>query len=106
QQRHMYTFTWLGRPIIQIPEDMIRLQEVIFSLQPDVIIETGVALGGSVLYSATLCKLIGKGHVIGVDIDIRKHNREAIESHSLSPYITLIEGDSVDPETINTVKSF
>ena len=91
--KHVYTFTWLGRPIIQLPEDIIRLQETIYSLRPDVIVETGVAHGGSAVFFASLCKLMGKGRVITVDIDIREHNREAIERHDLSEYITLIEGD-------------
>lgn len=103
-QKHIYTFTWCGRPIIQLPEDMLRLQEVIYSIQPDVILETGVAHGGSLVYSASLCKVIGKGRVIGVDIEIRPHNREAIERHPLSSYITLVEGDSVAPETVSEVK--
>ncbi len=104
-QKYPYTFSWLGRPIIQIPEDIIRIQEVIYRIKPDVIVETGIAHGGSLLFSASLCKLIGKGRVIGVDIEIRPHNRHAIESHSLFPYITLIEGSSVDPKVVNNVKS-
>jgi cephalosporin hydroxylase len=99
-QKYSYTFTWMGRPIIQHPEDMIRLQEVIYTLKPDVIIETGVAHGGSLIYSASLLKAMGKGRVVGVDIEIRSHNRAAIESHELSPYIQLIEGDSVSPDVI------
>lgn len=104
-QKYQYTFTWMGRPIIQIPEDMIRLQEVIYSLKPDVILETGIAHGGSLMFSASLCKAIGKGRVIGVDIDIRPPNRRAIEEHELFPYITLIEGSSIDPTTIAQVKN-
>jgi cephalosporin hydroxylase len=102
--KHVYSFTWLGRPMIQLPEDMIRLQEVIFRLQPELIVETGVAHGGSLVYYASLCKLMGKGRVVGVDIEIRPHNREAIEAHLLGSLITLIEGDSTDPETISKVK--
>jgi cephalosporin hydroxylase len=104
-QKYPYTFSWMGRPIIQIPEDMIRLQEVIYRLQPDVILETGIAHGGSLIFSASLCKALGKGRVIGVDIDIRPPNRNAIESHPLFPYITLIEGSSIAPEIVTTVKS-
>jgi len=104
-QKHIYTFSWLNRPIIQLPEDMIRAQEVIYSVQPDVIIETGVAHGGSLVYYASLCKLIGKGRVIGVDIEIRPHNRRAIEAHPLFPLITLVEGDSIAPETVRKVHS-
>jgi cephalosporin hydroxylase len=94
-QKYSYTFTWMGRPIIQHPEDIVRLQEVIYLLKPDVIIETGVAHGGSLIFYASLLKSMGKrGRVIGVDIEIRPHNRKAIEKHELSSYITLIEGDS------------
>ncbi|HXP48355.1 MAG TPA: CmcI family methyltransferase, partial [Bacteroidia bacterium] len=88
-----------------LPEDMIRIQEVIFTIQPDLIIETGVAHGGSLIYYSTLCKAIGKGHVIGIDIEIRSHNRKAIEEHFLFPYITLIEGSSIDPVIFAQVKS-
>ena len=104
-QKYPYTFSWMGRPIIQIPEDMIRLQEVIYRLKPDVILETGIAHGGSLIYSASLCKALGTGRVIGVDIDIRPPNRRAIESHELFPYITLIEGSSVAPEIVAQVKA-
>ena len=103
--KYPYRFSWLGRPIIQLPSDMVRLQEVIFAIQPDVIIETGVAHGGSLVYSASLCRLIGKGRVIGIDLEIRPHNRTAIEKHFLSNMITLIEGDSIAPETVAKVKS-
>jgi len=103
-QKYTYTFTWCGRPIIQLPEDMIRMQEVIYQLQPDVIVETGVAHGGSLIFSASLCKVMGKGRVIGVDIEIRPHNRKAIEEHPLSSYITLIEGDSISEEIVSRVK--
>jgi cephalosporin hydroxylase len=103
--KYVYSFTWLGRPMIQLPEDMIRLQEVICSAQPDVIVETGVAHGGSLVFYASLCKLMGKGRVVGVDIEIREHNRRAIESHSLSSLITLIEGDSASPDTAAKVRT-
>lgn len=102
-QKYAYTFTWLGRPIIQLPEDMLRAQEVIYRLQPDVIIETGIAHGGSLVYYASLCGAIGRGRVIGVDVEIRQHNREAIESHPLSELIALVEGDSVSPDTVEQV---
>lgn len=104
-QKYPYTFTWMGRPIIQIPEDMIRLQEAIYQVKPDVILETGIAHGGSLIYSASLCKAFGKGKVIGVDIEIRPHNLEAIQSHELYPYITMIEGSSVDPDTVAHIHS-
>jgi cephalosporin hydroxylase len=103
--KYVYSFTWLGRPIIQLPEDMFRLQEIFYSVKPDVIIETGVAHGGSLIFYAGLCQNIGRGRVIGVDVEIRPHNRLAIESHELSPLITLIEGSSIDAGVIESVKS-
>ena len=103
--KHVYSFTWLGRPIIQLPEDMMRLQEVIYSVQPDVIIETGVAHGGSLVFYASLCKAMGKGRVIGIDIEIRPHNRREIEAHPLFSFITLIEGSSIAPEVVESVKA-
>ncbi len=104
-QKYTYTFSWLGRPIIQLPEDMIRVQEVIYQIKPDVIIETGIAHGGSLVFYASLCKAIGRGRIIGVDIEIRPHNRKAIEAHELFPLITLIEGNSVEKTTIHQIKS-
>ena len=103
-EKYAYTFTWLGRPIIQLPEDMIRIQEVIYQVRPDVIIETGVAHGGSLIFYASLCKLLGKGRVIGVDIEIRSHNRKEIELHELASFIALIEGDSKDPTVVEKVR--
>lgn len=102
-EKYVYTFTWQGRPIIQLPEDMIRIQEVIYRLKPDVIIETGIAHGGSLIYYASLCKIAGKGKVIGVDIEIRPHNRIAIQEHELSDYITLIEGGSTERGIVDKV---
>ncbi|MCX7971366.1 MAG: cephalosporin hydroxylase family protein [Negativicutes bacterium] len=102
--KYVYSFTWLGRPIIQLPEDMFRIQELVFSLRPDFIVETGVAHGGSLVFYASLCHLLGQGRVIGVDIDIRPHNRQAIERHPLFPYIDLVEGNSVDPAVFEQVK--
>lgn len=102
-QKYPYTFSWMGRPIIQIPEDMIRMQEVIYRVKPDVIIETGVAHGGSLIYYASLCKALGKGRVIGIDIEIRPHNRQAIEAHEMFPLLTLIEGSSTDPAIVGQV---
>jgi cephalosporin hydroxylase len=104
-EKYSYTFSWMGRPIIQLPEDMIRTQEVIYRVKPDVIIETGVAHGGSLIYYASLCKAMGRGRVIGVDIVIRPENRKAIETHELSPWISLIEGDSVSAEVLHQVQS-
>ena len=104
-QKYQYTFSWMGRPIIQLPEDMIRTQEVIYRVKPDVIIETGVAHGGSLIYYASLCKAMGKGRVIGIDIEIRPHNRKAIEAHEMAGFITLVEGSSTAPEIVSKVKS-
>ena len=103
-QKYQYTFSWMGRPVIQLPEDMLRMQEVIASIQPDVIIETGVAHGGSLVFYASLCKAMDKGRVIGIDIDIRPHNRQAIEAHPLAAYITLIDGSSTAPEIVEQVR--
>jgi cephalosporin hydroxylase len=103
--KYVYSFTWLGRPVIQLPEDLLRVQEVIASVEPDVIVETGVAHGGSLVFYATLCKALGRGRVVGVDIEIRPHNRAAIEAHPLFPLIELIEGDSTDPATVAQVKA-
>jgi cephalosporin hydroxylase len=102
-EKYPYSFTWLGRPIIQLPEDMIRTQEVIFEVKPDVIIETGVAHGGSLIFYASLCQLLGKGRVIGIDIEIRPHNRQAVEAHPQSERITLMEGSSTAPDIVNLV---
>ncbi|MBA2525966.1 MAG: class I SAM-dependent methyltransferase [Pyrinomonadaceae bacterium] len=104
-QRYAYTFSWMGRPIIQLPDDMVRTQEAIYRVKPDVIIETGVAHGGSLIYYASLCKAMGEGRVIGIDIEIRRHNREAIESHEMASLITLIEGSSTDQSTVARVKT-
>jgi cephalosporin hydroxylase len=104
-EKYPYTFSWMGRPIIQLPEDLIRIQEVIYLVKPDVIIETGVAHGGSLIYYASLCKVMGKGRVIGIDVEIRLHNRTAIEAHDLFPYITLIEGSSTNQAIVNRVRS-
>jgi cephalosporin hydroxylase len=100
-QKYSYTFTWMGRPIIQHPEDLVRLQEAIYTLKPDVVIETGIAHGGSLVLSASLMKAMGHGRVvIGIDIEIRPHNRAAIEAHELFSMIRLIEGDSAAPEIV------
>jgi cephalosporin hydroxylase len=104
-QKYQYTFSWMGRPVIQLPEDMIRTQEVIYRLQPDVIIETGVAHGGSLIFYASLCKAIGRGRVVGIDIEIRPHNRSAIEAHPLASYISLIQGSSTDPAIVAAARA-
>lgn len=104
-QKYSYTFSWLGMPIIQLPEDMIRFQEVVARLKPDVIVETGVAHGGSAIFSASLCRLLGKGRVVAVDIELRPHNRRAIEAHPLADLVTLIEGSSTAQATVEAVKA-
>jgi cephalosporin hydroxylase len=102
--KYVYGFSWMGRPVIQLPEDMIRIQEVIWRLRPDVIVETGVAHGGSLVFYASLFAAMGHGRAIGIDIEIRPHNRAAIEAHPLAWYISLIEGSSIDPATVATVQ--
>jgi len=104
--RHKYTynFSWMGRPIIQFPQDMIAMQEIIWAVQPDIIVETGIAHGGSLVFYASMLELIGKGHVLGVDIDIRQHNREAIETHPMSKRIQMIQGSSIDPAIVEQVR--
>jgi cephalosporin hydroxylase len=108
KHRYSYLWSWMGAPIIQRPADIVALQEIIWTTQPDVIIETGVARGGSMVFLASMLQLIGKasGIVIGVDIDIRAHNRDTIERHPMAPMIRLVEGSSIAAETIEVVKSF
>ncbi len=103
--KYVYGFSWMGRPIIQLPDDLIRIQEVMYSVKPDVIIETGVAHGGGLIFYASLCKAMGRGKVIGVDVEIRPHNRKAIEEHELFEYITLIEGNSIGDDIVKQVES-
>lgn len=104
--QYSYNFSWMGRPIIQYPQDMLAMQEIIWNLQPDLIIETGIAHGGSLIYYASLLELIGKGEVLGIDIDIREHNKIAIESHSMYKRIKMIQGSSIDPDIVKRVKQF
>ena len=104
-QKYTYAFTWFGRPVIQLPEDLVRLQEVIYRTKPDVVVETGVAHGGSSVFYASLFAALGRGRVIGVDISIRPHNREAIEAHELASRIALVEGSSTDPAIAAKVRS-
>lgn len=104
ENRLTYEIDWLGVPIIQTPEDMILIQELIFKIQPDVIIETGVAHGGSLIYYASLLELLGKGKTIGIDIEIREHNRKVIEAHPMFKRIELIENNSVSKETIAKIR--
>ncbi len=102
--KYSYNFSWLGRPIIAYPQDMIAMQEIIWEVKPDLVIETGVAHGGSIIYYASLLELIGgDGIVVGIDVDIRKYNRDLIESHAMYKRIRLIEGSSIDPEVMKKV---
>jgi cephalosporin hydroxylase len=101
--KYVYSFSWLGRPVIQLPDDLLRIQEVIYDVQPDVIVETGVAHGGSLIFYATLCKALERGRVVGIDIDIRPHNRQALDEHLLRPFITLVEGSSIDPAVTDEI---
>ncbi len=104
--KYSYHFTWLGIPIIQYPQDILALQEIVWRIRPQLIIETGVAHGGSLILSASLLELIGgPGQVVGIDIDIRPHNRAAIEAHPMMKRITLIEGSSVDPAVVDQVRA-
>lgn len=103
-QKYTYTFSWMGRPIIQLPDDMFRIQEVIYNVKPDVIVETGVAHGGSLIFYAGLCEAMGKGRILGIDIEIRPHNRTAIEAHPLFDRIELLEGSSTAPHIVEEVR--
>ncbi|MDE3197526.1 MAG: class I SAM-dependent methyltransferase [Acidobacteriota bacterium] len=99
-----YTFTWAGQPLLQLPEDVVRLQEVLFEIQPEVIVETGVCGGGSLLLHATICEAIGKGRVIGIDVQIPESTRAAVSNHRLGHRIAMIEADSAAPSTIAQVR--
>lgn len=102
---YSYHFTWMGRPVIQFPQDMIAMQEIIWQTRPDLIIETGIAHGGSLIYYASLCEMMGHGEVLGIDVDIRPHNRVEIEKHAMFKRITMLEGSSVDEEIARQVHS-
>jgi len=109
--KYSYNFFWLGRPIIQYPQDMVAMQEIVWAVKPDLIIETGIAHGGSLIFSASMLELnaacLGRkdAEVLGVDIDIRAHNREAIETHPMFKRISMIEGSSVEPAIIELVRA-
>lgn len=103
KHEYVYHFNWLGRPIIQFPQDIIAMQEIIWKVKPDVIIETGIARGGSIIFSASILELIGKGNVVGIDIDIRKHNKEEIKKSHLFKRITLLQGSSIDKKIVKEV---
>jgi cephalosporin hydroxylase len=101
---YSYHFRWLGRPIIQYPQDILATQEIIWKVKPDLIIETGIARGGSLIFNASILEIMGKGAVLGIDIDIRKHNKNAIKKHHLSRRITMIQGSSTDSKIIKKIK--
>jgi cephalosporin hydroxylase len=111
EPKYSYNFKWLGRPIIQYPQDIIALQEIIFETKPDLIIETGIAHGGSIIFSASMLELNAlcggpqDAEVIGIDIEIRQHNRETIENHPMFNRITMLEGSSTAPEIVRQVKA-
>lgn len=107
QYRYVYNFTWLGIPVIQFPQDIVAMQEVIFQVKPDLIIETGIAHGGSLILYASMLELMGgDGQVLGVDVDIRAHNREKIENHPMVKRITMFEGSSISDEIASRVRAF
>jgi cephalosporin hydroxylase len=109
--KYSYNFSWLGRPVIQYPQDIVAMQELIWSLQPDLIVETGIAHGGSLIFSASMLELNAAcggpkdARVVGVDIDIRAHNRAAIEAHPMMRRITMIEGSSIAPEIVAAIRA-
>ena len=105
--KYTYNFRWMGRPIIQYPQDMIAMQEIVWEVKPDLIIETGIAHGGSLIYYASLLELLGgNGHVLGIDIDIRQHNRTEIEKHPMFKRITMFEGSSIDAKMVEKIRAF
>jgi len=105
--RYTYNFNWLGRPIIQFPQDILAMQEIIWEMKPDLVIETGIAHGGSIIFYASMLELLGKdGQVLAIDIDIREHNRVEIEKHPMFKRITMIEGSSIDPGIVTKVYQF
>ncbi len=107
--QYSYNFSWLGRPIIQYPQDIVAMQELIWAIQPDLVIETGIAHGGSLIFTASMLELVAAcggpadAQVIGIDIDIRSHNRAAIEAHPMSRRIRMIEGSSIAPDVVAKV---
>ncbi len=105
RHRYTYNFSWLGRPVIQLPQDLLAVQELIWQVRPDLIVETGIAHGGSLIHSASLLEILGgDGIVVGVDVDIRAHNRREIEAHPLARRIRLIEGSSTDEAVAAAVR--
>ncbi len=104
--QYSYNFKWMGRPVIQYPQDVLAMQELIWEVKPDLIIETGIAHGGSLIFYASMLELVGHGEVLGIDIDIREHNRIEIEKHPMFKRITMIEGSSIDNTIVEKVKVF
>lgn len=103
---YSYHFTWLGRPIIQFPQDILALQEIIWSVKPDLVIETGIARGGSLVFYASLLELLGGDRrVVGIDVDLREHNRAALQAHPLFERMTLLDGSSTDPRIVDSVRA-
>lgn len=111
EAQYSYNFSWMGRPIIQYPQDMLAMQEIIWRVKPDLIIETGIAHGGSLIFSAAMLELNAacggnpEALVLGLDIDIRPHNKAAIEAHPMAKRISMIQGSSIDPEIVDQVKA-
>jgi len=111
EPKYSYNFSWLGRPIIQYPQDIVAMQEILWSVQPDLVVETGIAHGGSLIFSASMLELNAAcggpadARVVGVDIDIRAHNRKAVEAHPLARRITMLEGSSIAPEIVGQVRA-
>ena len=103
RHKYMYNYSWMGRPIIKFPNDIVAMQELIWKIKPDLIIETGIAHGGSLVFSASMLELIGQGIVVGIDVDIREHNRAAIEGHPMYSRIRMIEGSSTDKNVVEQV---
>ncbi len=101
---YSYNFSWMGRPVIQYPQDLLAMQEILWEVKPDLVIETGIAHGGSLIFYASILELIGHGEVLGIDIDIRPHQRKAIESHPMHRRIQMIEGSSTDPVVLESVR--
>ena len=107
RHKYSYNFSWMGRPIIQFPQDIIAMQEIIWHVKPDLIVETGIAHGGSLIFYASMLELIGEGgQILGIDVDIRQHNRVEIEKHPMFKRITMIEGSSIDGEIAKQVFDF
>jgi cephalosporin hydroxylase len=107
QYKYTYNFSWMGRPIIKYPQDIVIMQELIWTIRPDLIIETGIAHGGSIIFSSSMMELLGNGgKVIAVDIDIRQHNRDEIEKHPMMKNITMLEGSSVDEKIVQQIADY